>query len=624
MPSPVPHASSSGAGTASAAVTVGTDAVPPFVYYVVRRLFSPEDLQVIGRRWTMIAAFIGLQIFATYVVILPLYLWAIPDAFPWMPMVLPFSLVGVGLARAGHLRAAETAITGTLFTLYMITIYASGGAHSPATVLLATVPSIPLSLRRDNAVLAWAAVAILAAASLNVPPIAAFMSQGVANPAAAPYLLPWFVCVATMVATTSVLQVASASLRLTGQLEQAVQELRATARAAEAANDAKGVFLASMTHEIRTPMNGVLGIARVLARTRLDPEQREYVGTLDESASALMAILDDVLDFSRIEAGALHLRSAPFKPAEVVRSVTTLLSMAASEKGIKILVDMGDTPEWVAGDAPRLRQLLVNLIGNAVRYTQRGFIRVTSHTLSDAAPGQVRLGWEVRDSGAGIPPERIAEVFDRFTRGPETTDAYLPGTGLGLSIAQGIVQAMGGRLTVTSEVGVGSTFSFDLTLGGAQPNTHAAPALEVPPPVGTVRALVVEDNPVNVLVARAMLQKLGCEVEVATNGVLALEAAAKRRFDIIFMDCAMPLMDGYQATRALRNTLGATPITVPIVAMTADVLPSTQQACSLAGMTRFVAKPTTMNTLRDVIRRLCHVDVRPPDASMEQRTELLH
>ena len=590
------------------------DAVPEFIARWSQWLFPPETRYRVDARWLMIAAFIGTQILASYIMLLPLYYWALPDSFPGIPLLLLVVALGVELARRGRLRASEFALTSGLFGLYLVTIYASGGARSPAAVLLVTVPSVPLSLRQDRAAMAWGVIAVAAAALLHVPPIDTFMAQGAPRPEVEPFLLPWFVAIATMVATASVLQVAAASLHLATQLNSAVRDLRATTKAAEAANQAKGVFLASMSHEIRTPMNGVLGTARLLAHTELTPEQRDYVRTLDESASALLGILDDILDFSRIEAGVVQLRSVVFQPEEVARCVSSLLAMPAREKGIELTVDLSDVPAWVRGDPSRLRQVLVNLIGNAVKYTEHGFVHLRAQQRESATPGRLRLRWEVTDSGVGIPPDALDHVFDRFVRGSDRTARESPGTGLGLSIVQGIVQAMGGSVEVRSTVGVGSTFAFEIEV---EPAAEERPPLVLPATAGglpRVRALVVEDNPVNMRVARAMLEKLGCEAEGASNGKLGVELAMKERFDIIFMDCAMPVMDGYEATRALRAGVGATPMSVPIVAMTADVLPSTRDACTRAGMTAFVAKPTTFEMLRAVVSELCGQELRVTEA----------
>jgi CheY-like chemotaxis protein len=210
----------------------------------------------------------------------------------------------------------------------------------------------------------------------------------------------------------------------------------------------------------------------------------------------------------------------------------------------------------------------------------------------------------VRDTGPGIPPELVGRVFERFTRGTDGATAHAAGAGLGLSIVRGIVHAMGGDVDVRSVVGVGSVFTFEIVLDEVE-EVQAAPAPSLPARSFPVRALVVEDNPVNRLVARAMLEKLGCQVEVAEDGRLGCQLAMHRRFDIVFMDCAMPVMDGYEATRALRSASGATPICVPIVAMTADVMPSTREACLRAGMTAVVAKPTTLEALDAMIAELC-------------------
>jgi two-component system, sensor histidine kinase and response regulator len=388
--------------------------------------------------------------------------------------------------------------------------------------------------------------------------------------------------------------------------QRLIEEAR---RKAEEATAAKSGFLATMSHEIRTPMNGVLGMMALLDQTRLEPGQREYLDTARRSGEALLAILDDILDLSKLEAGRMAVDTAPFAPRRAIDDVTALLRPLASDKGLDLTALVADdVPETLTGDGRRIRQILLNLVGNALKFTASGFVRIEATMHTDAAGGRwLRLA--VCDSGIGIDAAAIARLFTDFTQADASTTRRFGGTGLGLAISRRLATLMGGSVDVESTSGVGSTFTLTL------PAVVAAEAEAQPSPAGTTVAargtlrrpvvLLVEDNPVNQLVATRMLQLEGCEVDLAANGAEAVERALVRAYDLVLMDCHMPVMDGFEATRRLHERFDAS-TRPPILALTASVLDEDREQCRRAGMDAALAKPLQRAALAAALSHWVH------------------
>ena len=390
------------------------------------------------------------------------------------------------------------------------------------------------------------------------------------------------------------------------RLAAQVDDLVAARNAAQAANVAKSEFLAMMSHEIRTPMNAVLGMLYLALRAPMEPRQREQVGKAQRAAQALLGVINDILDFSRIDAGKLAVDTQPFEVPALVAGVAETLELAAADKGLALQVDVDPAlPPTLEGDAARLRQVLINLLGNAVKFTDHGRIslRLQCQALS---PERCVIGFEVEDTGIGMTPEQQAALFQPFSQVDASASRRHQGSGLGLAISQRLVGLMGGRLQVHSTAGAGSLFSFTLALARPAQQTPAPVPAAVPiapvPALQGRRVLVVDDNEINRQIAVELLAMLGVTPLQAAGGAQALDLLASvPAVDAVLMDCHMPGMDGYAATRQLRAD--ARWRALPVIAMTAGVLDDDRDASLAAGMNDHLAKPITPEQLQQLLQR---------------------
>ncbi|TWC29223.1 signal transduction histidine kinase [Pseudomonas sp. SJZ079] len=391
--------------------------------------------------------------------------------------------------------------------------------------------------------------------------------------------------------------------RASHEQQQAMALLIKAREESEQANRAKSDFLAMMSHELRTPMNGVLGMLQLLETTEMTQEQEEYAALATESTEHLLKVINDILDFSRIERGALELESIPFNLLELLQGSVQVFQHSAQQRGLALELEAQNDLEQleVQGDPTRIRQILVNLIGNALKFTEEGGLRVETHwqELDDQV---LWFSCAVHDSGIGISPERLEHMFDAFRQADNSISRRYGGTGLGLPIARTLAERMGGTLRAESQEGRGSIFTLEVPLPFSRQPRPTAQGVPAEGGQGQGQeVLLVEDNPVNQTVIEAMLRSLGYQVSLVGDGAQAVHSAERQDFSAILMDCRLPIMDGYEATRQIRRLAGHAD--VPIIALTANALQGDREACLNAGMNDYLAKPFKRADLQRILQR---------------------